>query len=116
MKVVRPTSAIVLGSNQESARAIASRSFLRVWQEGRHRYYSIATPEVAHAIEALGAILTSEKCRPCRADKAFRYARTCYDHLAGELAVQLATAFERKGLMVRRQERVYEFTRRGEDA
>jgi DNA-binding transcriptional ArsR family regulator len=94
---------------------LVAGGFLRVWQEGRHRYYCIATPEVAYAIESLGAISRSEKYTPCRADKALRYARTCYDHLAGALAVRLTTTLERSGLMVARREREYELTRRGED-
>lgn len=88
--------------------------FLTVKQQGRHRYYSIARPEVAHAIESLGVISTSEKYRPATSDQALRYARTCYDHLAGELAVQLMDRFEGDGLLVSKGTRDYELTRRGE--
>ena len=49
--------------------------FLVVKQQGRHRYYSIALPEVAHAIEPLGVISTSEKCKPAFSDRVLRYAR-----------------------------------------
>lgn len=88
--------------------------FLAVKQQGRHRYYAIARHEVAHAVEALGVISTSEKCRPVMSDQALRYARTCYDHLAGELAVQLMDKFEGDGLLVSSGDRDYEVTRRGE--
>lgn len=88
--------------------------FLAVKQQGRHRYYTIARREVAHAVEALGVISTSEKCRPVMADRVLRYARTCYDHLAGELAVQLMDRFEGDGLLIASGERDYEVTRRGE--
>ncbi len=88
--------------------------FLTVKQQGRHRYYTIARPEVAHAIEALGVISTSEKYKPAMSDQVLRYARTCYDHLAGELAVQLMDRFEGDGLLVLHGERDYELTRRGE--
>ena len=37
--------------------------FVSVSQHGRHRYYRIACPEVAHAIEALGVISTPRKPR-----------------------------------------------------
>src|SRR5689334_21153812 len=74
--------------------------FLKVSQQGRHRYYRIAKPEVARAIEALGVISTAQKYRPSGADQALCYARTCYDHLAGELAVQMTAAFERERLLV----------------
>src|ERR1700735_1541896 len=51
--------------------------FLVVKQQGRHRYFSIARPEVAHAIESLGVISVSEKQRPVMSDRVLRYARTC---------------------------------------
>ncbi len=89
--------------------------FLTVKQQGRHRYYTIARPEVAHAIESLGVISTSEKYKPALSDQVLRYARTCYDHLAGELAVQLMDKFEGDGLLVSHGERDYELTRRGEN-
>lgn len=84
--------------------------FLKVRQEGRHRYYSIAKPEVAHAIETLGAISTPQKFIPNVANKELCYARTCYDHLAGELAVRLTSAMERKRLLIPTGEREYELT------
>ncbi len=87
--------------------------FLTARQRGRHRYYCIATPEVAHAVEALGVISTVGKYRPSGADRALCYARTCYDHLAGELGVALAAALEHKGMIVARGEHDYELTDRG---
>jgi len=87
---------------------------LRVAQQGRHRYYSMARPEVAHAIEALGVISTVEKYKPSGADRALCYARTCYDHLAGELSIQLAAALQRKGFLVGNGDRDFELTRDGE--
>jgi DNA-binding transcriptional ArsR family regulator len=72
---------------------------------GRHRYYRIATPDIAMAIEALANLAQAsaplrepaeahrQAPRPASAVPLdMRYARTCYDHLAGELAVRL---FER---------------------
>ncbi|MFT4505027.1 ArsR/SmtB family transcription factor [Caballeronia sp. 15711] len=69
---------------------------------GRHRYYRIATPDIAMAIEALANLAQASAPlreaaqahrpppRPASAVPLdMRYARTCYDHLAGELAVRL---------------------------
>lgn len=89
--------------------------FLVATQHGRHRYYRMSRPEVAHAVESLGAISTVERYKPSGADQALCYARTCYDHLAGELAIRLRAAFERHGLLVSQGERDYELTRRGEE-
>jgi DNA-binding transcriptional ArsR family regulator len=62
---------------------------------GRHRYYRIATPDIAAAIEALATLARvsapqrEPERRPSAVPLDMRYARTCYDHLAGELAVRL---------------------------
>jgi DNA-binding transcriptional ArsR family regulator len=62
---------------------------------GRHRYYRIATPEVAASIEALANVAQASApqravARPARTVPLdLRYARTCYDHMAGELAVRV---------------------------
>ncbi|MED4572661.1 ArsR/SmtB family transcription factor [Brevibacillus agri] len=59
---------------------------------GRHRYYRLASPEVAHAMEALLTIANPAPVRSLRESdqlRVLRYARTCYDHLAGEVGVAL---------------------------
>jgi DNA-binding transcriptional ArsR family regulator len=64
--------------------------------KGRHRYYSLACHEVAEALEALEALAANiaPRHRPrSHHDDAIRYARSCYDHLAGRLGVRLAEAF-----------------------
>ncbi|MDP3610844.1 MAG: helix-turn-helix transcriptional regulator [Rubrivivax sp.] len=65
---------------------------------GRHRYYRLADAEVAHALEALA--LVAERDGHDRAwdhpeRQRLRYARCCYGHLAGELAVTLFDALQR---------------------
>ena len=89
--------------------------FLVASRRGRHRYYRMSKPEVAHAVESLGAISTVERYKPSGADQAICYARTCYDHLAGEFAIQLRAAFERNGLLISRGDRDYDLTGRGEE-
>jgi DNA-binding transcriptional ArsR family regulator len=69
----------------------------QVTRFGRHRYYRLAGPEVAAAIEALGTL--ANFVRPTRrAPDApippLRIARTCYDHLAGELSVGICEALQ----------------------
>ena len=85
--------------------------------EGRHRYYRMSSPEVANAIEALGAIST----RPLRPDArrprgtvALYNIRTCYDHLAGRVAVDLARALEEFRVIRVHGERDYELGPEGE--
>ncbi|MEH6944611.1 ArsR/SmtB family transcription factor [Bacillus sp. JJ722] len=64
-------------------------------QHGRHRYYRLANEDVAEVLEKLGTIAPTVQVRSLRQSaqlKQVRYARTCYDHLAGELGVKLAEA------------------------
>ncbi|AJY41253.1 helix-turn-helix transcriptional regulator [Burkholderia humptydooensis] len=77
---------------------LADGGLLALDVRGRHRYYRIASPDIAAAIEALANIAQAAAPRrpipqPARiVPPDMRYARTCYDHMAGELAVQV---FER---------------------
>jgi DNA-binding transcriptional ArsR family regulator len=73
---------------------------IRVTPEGRHRYYKIASREVAHAIEALGVISSLRKRKPVGERDAISYARTCYDHLAGAIAVSLADSLQRERFLI----------------
>jgi DNA-binding transcriptional ArsR family regulator len=59
---------------------------------GRHKYFRLASREVANALEALQAIAPQKPVRSLRESdqlKALQYARTCYDHLAGKIGVAL---------------------------
>jgi DNA-binding transcriptional ArsR family regulator len=90
---------------------------LTVGRTGRHRYYAMAGPDVAHALEALGSISTLPRSRIAalrpRASDEMYTARTCYDHLAGRIAVELSGALEKSGVIRRRGERDYELGRAG---
>jgi DNA-binding transcriptional ArsR family regulator len=59
---------------------------------GRHRYYRLASPQVAQVLEALAALQSSRAPVPPRLPEGLRVARTCYDHLAGVLGVALTEA------------------------
>jgi len=58
--------------------------------QGRHRYYRLAGHDVAELVEQLMGLSWRRITPPeTTAPKAMREARTCYDHLAGTVAVQL---------------------------
>jgi DNA-binding transcriptional ArsR family regulator len=66
-----------------------------VEREGRHRWYRLASPQVAETLEALEELAVDAAPRsrsPGPRDEAIRFARVCYDHLAGEVGVRLAGA------------------------
>ncbi|MGB3387584.1 MAG: helix-turn-helix transcriptional regulator [Pseudaminobacter sp.] len=74
-----------------------------VEKQGRHRYYRLVSPDVAHAIHALMALAASGPRRhhPIGPkDEALRLARTCYDHMAGRLAIAFADTLTDKGYVV----------------
>lgn len=61
---------------------------------GRNRYFRLASPEVANVLEALSIVAKPTKVRSLRQSeqtKALHFARTCYDHLAGEVGVALTS-------------------------
>ncbi len=65
-------------------------------RQGRHRYAALADGGVSDALEALLRLAARQpkpKRRPGPRDPALRHARSCYNHLAGEVAVQLADHF-----------------------
>jgi len=109
--------AVVSGASPQSASMhlaqLLQGGFVKVWRQGRHRYYCLAGAHIAHAIEALGSISTVQAYRPSGASQALCYARTCYDHLAGNLAVRLTAAWERKRYIVAHGEREFEVTASG---
>jgi DNA-binding transcriptional ArsR family regulator len=68
---------------------------LRVERHGRHRYFRLAGPEVGDLIEALARISPPAPVRSMKQGSkahAVRFARTCYDHLAGVLGTKLMEA------------------------
>ncbi len=84
-------------------------------RRGRQRYFRLASPSVAGAIEALAVIAPkrpANSLREATRGEALVLARTCYDHLAGKLGVALAEALERNRLLTRSEER-YELTGKG---
>ena len=90
---------------------------LRAETSGRQRLYRIAKPEVAYALEALGTIATASPLRNIVRDpriEALRTARSCYDHLAGRVAVELRQKLESSSVIRARGNRQYEVAARGE--
>jgi DNA-binding transcriptional ArsR family regulator len=63
--------------------------------QGRHRYFRLANADVAQALEALMGVAFrtgAVRVRSSPREPALRLARVCYDHLAGELGVEVYEA------------------------
>ncbi|GAA3600180.1 winged helix-turn-helix domain-containing protein [Klugiella xanthotipulae] len=79
---------------------LVAGGMLTVRTLGRHRYFELATAEIAAAIEALQAIAPREPVSgytQSRTALRLGHARTCYDHIAGAVALQLADALVATG-------------------
>ncbi|MBS0560474.1 MAG: helix-turn-helix transcriptional regulator [Proteobacteria bacterium] len=83
---------------------LTEAGLLAMERQGRHRYHRLASPAVARMLEGIMAVAAEGRAvaspRPVVTgprDRALRAARTCYDHLAGRLAVDLADALTARG-------------------
>ena len=78
-------------------------NLVSVVKQGRHRYYRLATPQVAQMLESIMAVasMSPPRYRPRTArEDALRRARTCYDHFAGLLGVGIADVLRDKGHVI----------------
>lgn len=70
--------------------------------QGRHRYHRLASPDAAHAVEALSLLAASPARRPRPVgpkDPLLRQGRTCYDHFAGRLGVAITDALRERAAL-----------------
>ncbi|MEK8216945.1 MULTISPECIES: ArsR/SmtB family transcription factor [unclassified Paenibacillus] len=96
---------------------MVNANVVAVEKQGRHRYYGIRNQEVAQVMESLLSLappVPIKSLRQASEDKALRYARTCYDHLAGSIGVQLTNALLRAGIL-REDKEGFAVTEEGED-
>jgi DNA-binding transcriptional ArsR family regulator len=107
---VMPATALAWAAGVSSQSAsnhlakLVAGGLLHVAARGRGRYYRLAGPEVAHALEALAVVGPTPRSLdhpPTPKGRRLREARSCYDHLAGRLGVALADALEDGGLIER---------------
>lgn len=91
-------------------------SLLTMQAQGRHHYYRLSSSKVADILESIAAITPPAPVRSLRQSdeaKALRFARTCYEHLAGEVGVTLTLAFVDKGYFEELAD-IYRLTATGE--
>jgi DNA-binding transcriptional ArsR family regulator len=101
----RPAGELAYAANISASSASAhlaklvAGGLLESEAHGRHRYFRIAGAEVAAAIEGIASLDAATRPRAPRAPPVarsvpaqFLHARTCYGHLAGELAVRILEA------------------------
>lgn len=73
---------------------LCEQHFVVALAQGRHRYFRLAGTEIAELLERLmGVAWATSTPRKITTPLSLRHARTCYDHLAGEVAVRLFDTF-----------------------
>jgi hypothetical protein len=87
-------------ASEHLAKLVAG-GLVRVRQHGRHRYYALASPEVALVIEELMSLAPAEQVHSLRSStrhQQLREARIRYDHhLAGALGTRLTETMIAQG-------------------
>lgn len=73
---------------------LKAENMVAVRAQGRHRYYVLKSAQVARALEGISVLAgahgeTFEPSTPV----PYRLARSCYDHIAGKVAVQILERF-----------------------
>jgi DNA-binding transcriptional ArsR family regulator len=82
---------------------LKSANLVKVLVRGRFRFYRLNGPDVANALEALSTVAGCFRDKPSPSiPNRLRAARTCYDHMAGALAVSLHDRFRTLGWLAAR--------------
>ena len=68
---------------------LQQRRLVRVIAQGKHRYYALERTDVARALEALSVAAGAPRRIVSRTPHPLRFARSCYDHIAGSVGVAL---------------------------
>lgn len=71
-------------------------------KQGRHKYFTLASEEVARVLEALMGLAAGTghlRKRPGPRDANLRKARVCYDHLAGDMGTRLYDSLRDRGFL-----------------
>lgn len=94
---------------------LTNSGLLNVVKQGRHRYYRLASQEVAYAMEAIANLIPEKSNKKAGGDhdSDLKYCRICYDHLAGEIGVQLADQLFLQNMIILR-DNAYDITKKGD--
>lgn len=92
MSMLAGEASVAVSTASAHLSRLVEGGLLRVLPQGRHRYYELASPQVAAALEALARLAPARPVRSLRAGtraRTLRLARTCYDHVVGHLGVAI---------------------------
>jgi DNA-binding transcriptional ArsR family regulator len=98
-------SGLTLSTASGHLAKLEAAGLVAVERQGRHRYFRLADPDVVTALEGLMPVAARAghlRIRTGPRDPELRLARSCYDHLAGDLAVRMLDRFLKRRLLTRR--------------
>ncbi|WP_460604522.1 ArsR/SmtB family transcription factor [Jatrophihabitans fulvus] len=96
-ELARHTGVAPSTMSQHLARLVEA-GVVEVAVQGRHRYVRLVGEDLARTLEGIGALDLPRRAPTApRAPAELGWARSCYDHLAGRLAVDLHAALVRDG-------------------
>ena len=75
---------------------------INVLKQGRHRYFRLAADDVVHLLEGLMGVAARTNTRKYNTgprDPEMRRSRVCYDHIAGDVGVELYEGFVKNRLI-----------------
>ena len=96
------TAGVSASTASEHLSRLLDGGLVEATRSGRHRYFRLRGPDVSAAIEALALLAPRRPARSLRAARTGRtiaYARTCYDHLAGQVGVAVTDALVDLGVV-----------------
>ncbi len=82
---------------------LVKANLLAVDNQGRHKYYRFKNDKVAQVIETIASLLpvdNNDKQKEIAPLNGIKYARTCYDHLAGKAGVAITNGLLEKEILV----------------
>ena len=83
---------------------LKTENLLKVFVQGKHRYYSLASRDVAAALEGLSVLAGTKRLKfQPSTPHHLHAARTCYDHIAGTLGVALHDRMKALGWITLRE-------------
>jgi DNA-binding transcriptional ArsR family regulator len=104
-------------------RKLMDAALITVARQGRHSYYRLANERVAATLESIAGLapvrtqvdLRSRTRYESERVRELRFARSCYRHLAGALAVEINQALLDRKLLVAHSEQGYGLTSLGQE-
>ncbi len=91
---------------------LLSAGLIAVHRQGRRHYYRLSSEDVAHVLEAMASV-SGETRKLKQVDAALVFARSCYKHLAGKVAVEIYRALTLRGFVAESGSRDAQLTHDG---